>query len=430
MMGTKAEAIEIYKSTRNLTTNTATHQHLMGSIDTCGKSCLEAATAFAEAASLEPDNPAHWHGLGLTQLSLEAPVAALQAFDAVLKINPNDIVALTHSYHALMAIGDFEEAWRRINLSLELYPQNISVLKLVADHRSRQGLVEGEEGKQTKRLILTALRLAPDAADVIESLALYHLNRWEWNQGITVLRKFVESHPSNPSGWYYYAQCLFYTGDFEVAADAILKAYDLYPEHEEIYRALCEILPTAGRLAELRLLMEKMLEQFPQRWNVWVTVGRVLVESFGEVERGCAVAVKAVQLQPQMAEAWFRYGRVLALAGRSREAIATLETGWQWLPATGGYLPSVAASVWLGEIYRAVKDVSKSRHWCHNACDRIQELMDFYPATAYYWQGRALSCLGNISGATQSYQNALSNHLFYPVCLEVEATLQRLQAIV
>ena len=429
MMGTKGEAIETYKSTRTLTTKLATQEHLAGLIDTRQKSCQQAATAFAEAASIEPDNPVHWQGLGLTQLSLEAPVVALQAFDAVLKLNPNDIVALTHSYHALMAVGNFQQAWQRITIALELDPQNIRVLKLVADHRSRLGLVEDEEGKQTEGLIRAALRLAPDAADITESLAFYHLNRWEWNQGIIVLQKFVESHPCNPSGWYYYAQCLFYTGDFQAAADAILKAHQLHPQDEEIDRALCEILPNAGKLAELQLLMAEMLEQFPQRWNVWATVGRVLVESFGEVERGCAVSAKAVQLQPQMAEAWFRYGRVLALAGKHRQAIATLETGWQCLPATGGYVQSVAAAVWLGEIYRAVGEVGKSRHWCHEGCERIQELMRFYPAIAYYWQGRALSSLGNVGGALQSYYKALSHHLFYPACLEVEAALQRLQAV-
>jgi hypothetical protein len=55
--------------------------------------------------------------------------------------------------------------------------------------------------------------------------------------------------------------------------------------------------------------------------------GRVLVEHFKEFERGCEVSEEGTQLQPQLADAWFRRGRVLALAGKHREAVEVLEKG-------------------------------------------------------------------------------------------------------
>ncbi len=92
-----------------------------------------------------------------------------------------------------------------------------------------------------------------------------------------------------------------------------------------------------------------MLERFPKRWSVWATVGRVLVESFQDIERGCRVSAKGTQLQPQLADAWFRHGRVLTLAGRHREAVEVLEQGWQVLPQEGSAQQSVPAAVWLLE---------------------------------------------------------------------------------
>ncbi|MEG4230495.1 hypothetical protein QUA40_00005 [Microcoleus sp. Pol11C3] len=52
--------------------------------------------------------------------------------------------------------------------------------------------------------------------------------------------------------------------------------------------------------------------------------------------------------------------------------------------------------------------------------------MSFNPGVAHYWCGRALSGLGDVAGAVQSYRNALSRHLFYPARGEVKEALEGL----
>ena len=121
--------------------------------------------------------------------------------------------------------------------------------------------------------------------------------------------------------------------------------------------------------------------KFPERWSVWATVGRLLVEHFQEIERGCQVSEQGTQLQPQLADAWFRHGRVLALAGKHQEAVQVLEKGWRFLPA-GGYLQSVPAAVWLGESYQVLRDVGASKQWWEAACEGCQKLRAFNPPMA------------------------------------------------
>jgi tetratricopeptide (TPR) repeat protein len=169
-----------------------------------------------------------------------------------------------------------------------------------------------------------------------------------------------------------------------------------------------------------------MLKRFPERWTVWATGGRVLVEHFREVERGCQVSEQGTQLQPQLADAWFRHGRVLALAGKHQEAVEALEKGWYFLPA-GGYLQSVPAAVWLGESYQVLGDIGASKGWWEAACEGCQELRALNPAMADYWLGRALAGLGDRLGAIQAYENALSQQLLYPARGEVYKILQRLK---
>lgn len=428
LMAREAEAIEVYESALFLSRNVATRQHITGLIESCRQHYQAAVKAFESAASLEPDNVAHWLALGQAYLEIESPVS-VQAFDTILKLNPDDIVALSYSYEALMAVGHFQEAGRRVSRALELAPDDVRLRKQMAAHRIYIGLVSGEEGKQTRQMIRGVLQLAPHAADACELLAYYHLFRGEWEKGVALLQEFAEKHPNSPSGWYHYARCLFHTGNSQLAAEAILKAYTLYQNDCEIYRTLCEILPAAGRLEELQPLVAEMLQRFPERWSVWATAGRVLVESFNDINRGCAVSAKGTQLQPQLADSWFRHGRVLALAGRHKEAVEALEQGWQLLPEEGGYLRSVQAAVWLGESYRAIGDEATSWNWYEEACARAKELMEFNPATAHYWQSRVLEALGNVMGAIQAYRTALSCQLLYSAHREVKEALKRLQTV-
>ncbi len=456
LMGKEALAIEVYEEALFSSSNPATRYHLTGLIELCRSRLQPAVKMFESAASKEPNNSAHWHALGQVYLETESPLAALRAFDTALLLNQDDVVALSQSYEPLLAVGDFQEAQRRLQQALKLAPNDCRTLQLLATHRCHQGLVSGEEGKPTRQLIRSALAMAPDSANAHQILSLYHLCRGEWEKGVAVLLKFTQKHPNSLSGWYHYARCLLQTDNSQAAAAAILRAYKLYQNDREIYRALCEILPAAGRMEELSIgspqrplkkaeqehplpiksstppaspapsasLLEEMLERFPEHWSVWVSAGRVLVESFQDIDRGCNVSAKGPQLQPQLADAWFHHGRVLALAGRHREAIKALEQGWQWLPQ--GYLQSVPAAVWLGESYQALGDDASSRRWWEEAYHRAKALMEFNPTTAYYWQGRALLALGDVMGAKLAYRSALSGHLLYPASGEVKEVLPRL----
>ncbi|BAY28908.1 tetratricopeptide TPR_2 repeat protein [Nostoc carneum NIES-2107] len=436
LIGKRTEAIEVYEKALALSGNDANQHHIGGLIAICRGDTHKAIRVFDSAATLQPQKIVHWLALGQVQMERENPLEALSAFDRVLLLNPNDILALIHSYDALMAVGNFQEARRRLNRAIALAPDDLRVLQRQLDERCGMRLVSGEEGKQTKKLINSILQQTPNTAQAYKSLANYHIFRGDWLQGVGVLAEFTEQHPNHPSGWYYYGRCLFYTGEYQAAALVMLKAYRLYPNDCEIYRALCEILPVQphpisdenGNI-NLALIVEEMLKRFPERWSVWATAGRVLVETFQDIERGCSVSWQGTQLQPQLPDAWFRHGRVLALANKHQEALVVLQQGWQLLPTAKGYLQSVSAAVWLGESYRLLGDDAASQKWWEEACEQSQQLRLLNPARADYWLGRALEGLGDVKGAIAAYRSALSQHLLYPVRGEVEASLKRLQTM-
>jgi tetratricopeptide (TPR) repeat protein len=435
LMGLEKEAIQIYQKALLLSDNEGTQNHINGLIAVCEGESQKAIMAFNLAAALEPDKVVHWLALAQVHQQRENPLGTLSALERVLSINPDDVVSLISSYDALMAMGDIPTARGRLNRLIALAGDDFRVLQRQIDQRCQMRLVSGEEGKLTKKMITSALRQTPDGVEAHKSLAYYHIFRGDWAQGVEVLAEFTAEHPNHPYGWYYYGRCLFETGEYQKAAQMMGKANQLYPHDCEIYRALCEILPFVtspptpllrgeGSKTTLASIVEEMLRRFPERWSVWATAGRELVEHFQEIERGCQVSEQGTQLQPQLADAWFRHGRVLALAGKHQEAVEDLEKGWHILPV-GGYLQSVPVAVWLGGSHQVLGDVKASKQWWEVACEECQEA--FNPAAADYWLGRALVGLGDKSGARRAYEGALSQQVLYPARGEVGKSLRWLK---
>ena len=461
LMGKTAEAIEIYESALSVGTSPAspllesvseaTRHHILGLIAVCQGETQGAIIAFESATSLEPNNPSHWLALGEVHMEREDVVAAKYAFDAILSLKPDDLVALLANYDALLEMGNLPEAQNYLVKAEELAPNDFRVLKRLAYHRCQRRLVKENVGKQTKQIITAALKLAPNAPDAHVLLAYYHIFRGEWEKGVTVSQQFTDSHPNNPNGWYYYGRCLFHTGEYEKAMEAMLSAHRLYPDDCEIYRGLCEILHHSRQCRDMKFyteefyisfpsLLEEMLEKFPQRWNIWATVGRSLVECFGEIERGCWASEQGTRLQPQLPDAWFCHGRVLGLAHKHSEAVEALEKGWDLsqlhLTASNqtskscsevSCVQSVSAAVWLGETYQAFEEDGISRKCWEKAWDLAEELRYFDPVMADYWQGRVFECLGNLKGAVEAYALALNGQLLFPVRGEVEVRVKRLE---
>jgi tetratricopeptide (TPR) repeat protein len=273
-------------------------------------------------------------------------------------------------------------------------------------------------------MLRRALQIAPDSPEVHESLARYHMFRGEWSQGIAVLQTYTQTHPCSPRGWYYAARWSFRCGAIPAAAAAIMRAYALDPHDATILRAACTILLAADRLAEVTPLLHRMLQQFPAHWQVWTTAGHLLLQGYGEKAQACTVAAQAPHLQPQLAPAWFQYGRVLALAGKHHEAIAVLRQGWNWLPAEEGEAQAISAAVWLGDSYKAL-GAGEAHRWWTQAIHLAHQLRLSQPALAHYWQGKALLALGQVTNAHQALHMALQQHLFYPARQEVQNLLNR-----
>jgi tetratricopeptide (TPR) repeat protein len=356
----------------------------------------------------------HQRELGLAYLQTARPVEALDAFDTVLQRHPDDLAALTDSYEALRATGRHAEAHRRAARAVEIDPNHVLALTRLARHLSTAGQGSHAAASQRLTLLRHALQLAPDAPEVHAALAHDHMVRGEWAQARAVLRHFTAAHPQSPSGWYYAAQGHARSGDIETAAPAIRQAYRLAPHDAQIVQATAAIWLDANNASELRPLIQKMRQDFPDDWRLQTTAGYALIQTGGDAADACALSACGPQLQPRLPQAWFRHGRVLHLAGRYEEAVAAFQQGWSWLPEQDGYRQSTPAAIWLGNSFNALGDGASARVWWEAAQQLALQLSSEHAALTPYWQGQAYMALGYPEQAQQAFHTALRQHLFYP----------------
>ena len=423
------EATAIYERALQAAKKEATRHHLTGMIAFCQRRDETAISEFKLAILLEPHQSAHRHMLGLTHLRSESYLQALQVFDECLKYNSGDVVALTYSNKPLLGVARTKEAEQRLVRALELDPGNVPALKALADMHSQRGaLISSDEGRITSQCIQKGLRLAPHTAEARESLAIYHIFRGQWATGITALRAFTEQHPHNPLGWTNLARWLFHTGATEAAAHAILKGQILHPGHWETQLIACKIFTCTGNRERLHFMLQELLAQYPERWNVWITAARALIRVFKNPDQACAVAALAPRRQPQLAAAWFEFGRVLALCSRHHDALAALEKGWGWLSVEACDKQAVLASILSGESFRHLGEEDRAQAWFERAVRKTLVLANHSPGIAYYRRGYAMEALRDPVGAIQAYQASLAHHLLYPWRREAQSSLERLQA--
>lgn len=393
LINKKEEASLVYGEALKLVKKEATQQHLIGLIESCKNNVQEAISAFKLATSLEPEAIVHWMALGQIQMQEEFLLNALFSFRKVLCLDSNNFMALVYGQDLLLTLGYINEAEEFLNKAAAIAPQDIQTLKRLIVNRYRQKLVLGQEGKQTKKLIGLLQKQASRTPEVNDLLAKFYILRGDNAKGIKISKQFVIENSHHPYAWYYYSQRLFDLEKYEAAAEAIMKAYKLSGARNrncdrEIYRALCEILPLAGRKEIVKKIIPEMLELFPHSWNLWATAGRVFVEHFPEKDLGCHYSLQSTKLKPQLADTWLRHGKVLFLAEKYEEAIAALNQGRKLLlPGTRDF-KSVSSAAWLGEIYAILQQDSVSKIWLEIALNKAKELTDLDSNMANFWINR------------------------------------------
>lgn len=431
-MEQEEKAMQVYKRAISFVNNESSKYYLSGMMELCRHQVDRALTAFAKAAELEPWNELFQRTVALAHLEDHRPTEALQAFETALSINPQDLVSLTHSIELLELTGRPEKAETYINRVLEIYPGDILALKHQVEYHCRKGLVRGDPGKKTRRLLRQLKQLNPHIPMVHEAEAVYHFYRGEWGKTLLLLKKAVHETDMSNDNRYIYSRWLYRTGNFQEAARVVLKVHrDWQPAKKRndaaMHLAAAEILSHAGMTPKLKSMINHMLKEFSGHWQVCSFVGVMLALHFKEMQRASELTQEAVELQPALPEVYFNHARVLTLAGKHGQAFEILKKGWEMLSADDYCSHTVAGAWQMAQCCQKLGNLTNARHWLQRTVDAAGQLQRYDPAQGYYWQGKAFLALGDRQSGSAAFHNALENNLSYPGRQDAQFLTTRLQ---
>jgi tetratricopeptide (TPR) repeat protein len=115
------------------------------------------------------------------------------------------------------------------------------------------------EAKADLERIAPALRQHPD---VLEVRWLIHAQEKNWDEGLAVAEKLVELAPERSSGWLHRAYALRRAprGGLQAAWDALLPAFEKFPEEPIISYNLCCYACQLGRLDQARQWLQRAVK--------------------------------------------------------------------------------------------------------------------------------------------------------------------------
>lgn len=339
-----------------------------------------------------------WYSKALALLNLKNQIGseknfekALEAFDAVLEVNPQDSVAWQYRGNILRYLDRPKEALQAFERALIFDPENVPA-------------------RYFKGLTLGYLKLPEQALEAFESVierdkkhagALYYsgiaLNQLSRNEeALDAFTRAAEFNPGNLMAWYHRGAALSVLGKNEDALEAYGKTLMLEPSHAGAWGGEAKAYLALGRRKEALKACEKALELEPASAVAWEIQGRIF-EVMGRKEEALSAFEKNLILEPGNARIKLERGKLLGGLGRCREALEAFESALQLDNSL------IEAKIGKGNALLALGNYQE-------ALDSFRKALEADPASSEGWggEGNCLLALGRYYEALHTYEKALS----------------------
>ncbi|MCC7417430.1 MAG: tetratricopeptide repeat protein [Acidobacteria bacterium] len=270
---------------------------------------LAATPHPAVQAALDRATDADWVVRGNMALRAEAYVAAYDAFERAVAINPRNAEAL----EGLIRAAGKPEKLETARALLQGYadadaanvPARIALSRVLASAGDfRAAAVEAD----------AALRIAPDDPRAAEQLASVLADAQDGERLLPLAEALLGRYPERADARYYRASALFLNGRIPEAIADARRLVAEHPDHARGYNLLGAACATDGQRDCARSAFESSIRLTPNDARGYVNLGLLLLESGLAGEAADRFAV-ALTIDPALAAAREGLARARAIAG-------------------------------------------------------------------------------------------------------------------
>jgi tetratricopeptide (TPR) repeat protein len=339
-----------------------------------------------------------WYSKALALLNLKNPVGAeknfekaLEAFDFLLEINPQDTVAWQYRGNILRYLDRPEEALEAFEKALAFDPGNIPA-------RYFKGITLGYLNlpEQALEAFGGVIERDPEHVGALyySGLALNRLGRHI--EAVSAFSGALKINPENPGAWYYRGASLCVLGENTEALEAFEKALALEPLHAAAWEGKAKAYLSLDRRREALRACEKTLELEPSSADAWKIQGKIL-KSIGKKVEALEAFEKSIILEPMNAENRIEKGKLLGSLESYGEALQEFESVLQ-----------IDSSLTEAEINRGKAFLALGNY--RRALDSFSKTLKEDPENSEGWGGMGSCCLamGKYYEAMKAYERALT----------------------
>lgn len=205
----------------------------------------EALIEFRNANAIQPTSADVRYELGRTHLALNNVSAAVEEFEAVLRLKQDHVGAKVQLATLYLVTQQDSKSKSLIDGALKLEPTNAAARSLRGQYLIRAGDIE-----RGKADLEESIRLGPSQVELYGALATFYAGRGSPEKAVEVLAQGAKSNPTSVTATLNLAQALLSQGAILEAEEATRTALSLDSRHLRANLFLAQILAITNRLDE------------------------------------------------------------------------------------------------------------------------------------------------------------------------------------
>src|SRR5476651_75585 len=273
---------------------------------------------YSEAIRLDPKDPLAFLGRGVLFAGRQRLYErAVDDFDKVLGLAPDNVGGLMHRGDAYSQMGKFGPALADLDRAVALAPDN-------AEAYVYRGLANSRRNENSLALFdyKAGLALDPHNVDALVNLAAIYSTNGEQGLAITDLDAAITLRTDDPRAFYNRGYAHFALRQYDLAAADYSSAIALDPTMGLAYTNRCLILAIVGKdLVGALGDCDKALKLMPNNTDVRETRAFVYLK-MGDAEIAIREFNASLEIKPDQALSLYGRGLARVKAGHTREGAA------------------------------------------------------------------------------------------------------------
>ncbi|MBF0192997.1 MAG: tetratricopeptide repeat protein [Magnetococcales bacterium] len=240
---------------------------------------------------------------------------AINCYEKVIKLQPDNSIALSNMGVALQSVGRLQEAITSYKKAIKIKPDYVGALSNLGYALTEQGKLE-----EAVSTLQKAVTIQPDHAEACYNLGNAQKELEKFDEAISSYKKAIEINPQYTDSHYNLGIALQKLNRIDEAAISYQNAINLKPDLAHAYYNLAIILQNNGNLKQAVLYYNKAIEVIPNWAEAYLNLA-ITQQAQGELDQGIFNCNKAITIQPDFAQAHYNLGNMQREQAKLQEAV-------------------------------------------------------------------------------------------------------------